>query len=107
GSYFDSTTDQVYRIADTGGRPALVFSGQQLPLDATGPSTFAVHGIPITVTFSADEAGPARALRLRILSDDEPEAVRFAPATPDANALHAYEGRYASAELGASWSIAV
>ncbi|HZS59264.1 MAG TPA: subclass B3 metallo-beta-lactamase [Gemmatimonadaceae bacterium] len=107
GSYFDSTTDQVYRIADNGGKPALVFSGQQLPLDATGPSTFAVHGIPITVTFSADETGPARALRLRILSDDEPEAVRFAPAAPDANALHAYEGRYGSPELGASWSIAV
>ncbi|HXB25380.1 MAG TPA: serine hydrolase [Gemmatimonadaceae bacterium] len=108
GSYFDSTTDEVYGVIDTGGgTPALKFAGRTFPLQATGPSTFAVPGLPVSVTFTVGDAGPARALRLEVASEDRPEATRFDPAKPDAELLRGYAGHYDSPELGVSWSIAV
>jgi CubicO group peptidase (beta-lactamase class C family)/D-alanyl-D-alanine dipeptidase len=108
GSYFDSTTDEVYGVVDTGGgTPALKFAGRTFPLQATGLSTFAVPGLPVSVTFSVGDTGPARALRLEVASEDRPEATRFTPATPTPDSLRAYAGPYDSPELGVSWSVTV
>jgi CubicO group peptidase (beta-lactamase class C family)/D-alanyl-D-alanine dipeptidase len=108
GSYFDSTTDEVYGVVDTGGgTPALKFAGRTFPLQATGLSTFAVPGLPVSVTFSVGDTGPARALRLEVASEDRPEATRFTPAPPTPDSLRAYAGPYDSPELGVSWSVTV
>jgi CubicO group peptidase (beta-lactamase class C family)/D-alanyl-D-alanine dipeptidase len=108
GSYFDSTTDEVYSIVDTGGgTPALKFAGRTFPLQATGPSTFVVPELPVSVTFSVGDTGPARALRLQVASEDRPEATRFDPAKVNADSLRGYAGHYDSPELGVSWSIDV
>src|SRR5262249_18290727 len=105
---FNSTTDEVYSVVDTGGgTPGLKFSGRTFPLRATGPSTFSVSGFPVSVAFTVGETGPAPALRLQVGGENRPGAVRFTPAAPAPDSQRAYVGRYDSPELGASWSVAV
>lgn len=107
GSYYEPTTNDVYEIIEQKGSPALKFSGRDFALRASGPSTFAVVDLPVSVTFAADSTGPARALTLVVAGESRPEATRFTPVTPDPGALGAYTGTYDSPELDVSWSMTV
>ena len=106
GSYLAPTTDDVIRISAKDGAPALGFVGQSFVMVPSGASTFAIKGLPVTVTFESAGDSAAKSLWLRIGSSDSIAAERFAPATPSPEELRAFAGRYTSPELGVTWQIA-
>jgi hypothetical protein len=105
GTYFRATTNSVFRVTDDSGTLALHLGGLALPLTPRGGATFAVAGYPATVEFSTDGDRPARALRLRIESDEVEDAERIAVAVPPDSALPAYVGTYYSPELDVAWDV--
>jgi len=105
GSYFEDTTSEVLRVVGKDSALILQASGRSFPLQRTGPSNFSVTGLPASVAFSVDGEGPAHALRLRVLDEDRPQAVRFTPAIPDTTALRAYAAAYHSDELDVTWTL--
>jgi CubicO group peptidase (beta-lactamase class C family) len=108
GSYYIAKTDAVAQVVDEKGALVLKYAGRDLPLMATGPSTFAVRGFPATVEFLVNgDQSPAHALRFRIASDEPDEAVRFTPVAPTTRELRAYVGEYRSPELAVTWRISL
>jgi CubicO group peptidase (beta-lactamase class C family) len=105
GSYYASTTDEVARITAKGDSLALGLVGRSLPLEAAGPATYAVVGLPVTVEFLADGDGPARAVRIRVGSTLRSEAVRFTVVDPSAEQLRELTGSYFSPELDVTWPV--
>jgi hypothetical protein len=79
--------------------------GRSLPLQATGPATYAVVGLPVSVEFLADGDAPARAVRIRVGSELRDEAVRFTAVSPTAEQLQELTGSYFSPELGVTWPV--
>jgi hypothetical protein len=106
GSYYASQTDEVARIDQKGDSLTLGLVGRSLPLKATGPATYAVTSLPVSVEFVANGQAPARAMRLRVGSDLRAEAVRFTPVAPSEQELRALAGSYYSPELDVTWPIA-
>jgi CubicO group peptidase (beta-lactamase class C family) len=106
GSYFQATTDTVYRIVEKDGGLMLDMSGRMLPLKPDGTGRFAVQGYPATVSFTLT-GGKATQLGFTIRSEPESLATRFEPLNPTADALSAYAGRYYSQELDATLTLAV
>ena len=105
GSYYASTTDEVVRITAKGDSIALGLVGRSFPLVASGPATYATVGLPVTVEFLSDGNAPARAVRILVGSELREEAVRFTPATPDAERLRELTGSYYSPELLVTWPV--
>jgi CubicO group peptidase (beta-lactamase class C family) len=105
GSYFEATDQDLAQVQQKDGSLVLRISGAQFPLTASGPSTFAVTGVPATVEFLLDAHGAARALRLRVETEDRPEAVLFTPVVPTAAERQQYVGSYYSPELDVTWSV--
>jgi CubicO group peptidase (beta-lactamase class C family) len=105
GSYYASTTDEVARITAKGDSLALGLVGRTLPLEPSGPATYAVVGLPVSVEFLFDGNSPARAVRVRVGSELREEAVRFTPVTPGAERLHELAGSYYSPELLVTWPV--
>lgn len=105
GTYFRATTNSVFRVTDDSGTLTLHLGGLALPLTPRGGATFAVAGYPATVELSAEGDRPARALRLRIESDEAEDAERIAVVAPPDSALPAYVGMYYSPELDVAWDI--
>jgi hypothetical protein len=85
GSYYAASTDEVARMVEKDSSLVLELVGRSLPLKPSGPVTYAVSGIPVTVEFVADGSAPARAIRIRVASELRAEAVRFT--TPAAGPL--------------------
>lgn len=106
GSYFEATTDTVYRIAEKDGALMLDMSGRMLPLKADGPARFAVQGFPATVSFTLADKKVTQ-LGFAIRSEPARFATRFEPLNPTAEALNAYAGRYYSPELDATLTLKV
>ncbi len=104
GSYYASSTDEVARIVQKDTTLVLELVGRTLPLKPTGGVTYAVVGLPVTIEFVADSAGPARALRIRVGSELRSEAMRFSPVAPSPDSLRALAGSYYSPELGVTWT---
>jgi CubicO group peptidase (beta-lactamase class C family) len=107
GNYYASATDEVARITAKGDSLTLGLVGRSLPLKATGPATFAVASLPVSVEFIAEDEAPARALRIRVGSELRAEAVRFATAAPSAEQLREFTGSYVSPELDATWPVTI
>lgn len=107
GSYFIASTNDVVRIADSANTLVLKAFGQTLPLTASGPSTFVASAFPVSTSFATDAAAPAPSLQLRIGSQVDERGVRFAPASPGADQLQAYVGRYYSPELDVTWPLVI
>ncbi|HEY2896278.1 MAG TPA: serine hydrolase domain-containing protein, partial [Gemmatimonadaceae bacterium] len=105
GSYYASTTDEVARIASKGDSLTLGLVGRSLPLEASGPATYAVVGLPVFVEFLADGDAPARAVRIRVGSELREEAVRFTAVTPSTEQLQELTGSYYSPELLVTWPV--
>ncbi len=120
GSYFVAQTNEVVRVSDKDGGLTLAVAGLSLPLHPTGPASFVANEFPVTVTFEtgggdsttgapADSArthsGSVRALRLQLESEPAEEAVRFTPATPDAETVLPDTGTYYSPELDVTWPV--
>lgn len=106
GSYFDATTDTVYRIAEKGGGVVLDMSGRALPLVADGPARFSVKGYPAKVSFAM--AGKrTTGFGFSIGGEPEQKAVRFEPLTLAPDVLSAYAGNYYSPELDATLTLTV
>ena len=105
GSYYASTTDEVARITAKGDSLALGLVGRSLPLVPSGPATYAVVGLPVSVEFLMDGSAPARAVRIRVGSELREEAVRFTPVTPGAEQLRELTGSYYSPELLVTWPV--
>jgi CubicO group peptidase (beta-lactamase class C family) len=105
GSYYASSTDEVARVSATHDSLSLGLVGRSFPLQATGPATYAVVGLPVSVEFLADGDAPARAIRIRVGSELREEAVRFAAVSPSAEQLQALTGSYVSPELGVTWPV--
>jgi CubicO group peptidase (beta-lactamase class C family) len=105
GSYYASSNDEVARIAAKGDSLTLGLVGRSLPLKASGPATYAVVGLPVSVEFLSDGDAPARALRIRVGSELRAEAVRFTPATPSTEQLQDLTGSYYSPELLVTWPV--
>jgi CubicO group peptidase (beta-lactamase class C family) len=105
GSYYASTTDEVARIASKGDSLTLGLVGRSLPLEASGPATYAVVGLPVSVEFLVDGDAPARAVRIRVGSELREEAVRFAAVTPSTEQLRELTGSYYSPELLVTWPV--
>ena len=106
GSYLDSATDEVMRVAATHDSLTLVVFGQSFPLVTSGADAYAVPGLPVHVSFVTDGAAPATSMRIVIGSSDTSAAMRFVPAAPSSDDLRAFAGRYASPELGVTWTVA-
>ena len=106
GSYLDTATDEVMRVTAAHDSLALGIVGRSFPLVASGPGTYAVPGLPVHVSFATEGGAPAASMRIVIGSSDTSVAVRFSPATPSADDLRAFAGRYASPELGVTWTVA-
>ncbi|MBY8821102.1 serine hydrolase domain-containing protein [Sphingomonas colocasiae] len=104
GSYFDATTDTVYRIAEKDGGVVLDMSGRMLPLVSDGPGRFSVKGFPATLSF---EPAGKRATGFGFSIGGEPpqKANRFEPITLAPDALRAYAGNYYSPELDATLTL--
>jgi CubicO group peptidase (beta-lactamase class C family) len=105
GSYYASSIDEVARITTKHDSLALGLVGRSLPLQATGPATYAVVGLPVSVEFLADGDAPARAVRIRVGSELRDEAVRFTAVSPTAEQLQELTGSYFSPELGVTWPV--
>jgi CubicO group peptidase (beta-lactamase class C family) len=105
GSYYASSTDEVVRITAKGDSLALGLVGRSFPLVPSGPATYALLSIPVSVEFLADGSAPARAVRIRVGSELREEAVRFTPVTPGAEQLQALTGSYYSPELLVTWPV--
>jgi hypothetical protein len=95
----------VVRITAKGDSLALGLVGRSFPLVASGPATYAVAAIPITVEFLADGSAPARAVRIRVGSELREEAMRFSAVTPSAAQLQELTGSYYSPELLVTWPV--
>lgn len=105
GSYYASATDEVARVTAKGDSLTLGLVGRSLPLQPTGPATYAVTSLPVSVEFIADGDAPARAVRVRVGSELRGEAVRFDPVTPSVDELRGLTGSYYSPELDATWPV--
>ena len=105
GGYFASSTGEVFRIVTHDSGLVLEIAGQKFPLDPQGPLEYRVGALPISVTFVADSGNATGALWLRTGPSDSLEAQRFVPASPSADELAGYAGRYRSPELGVTWPI--
>ncbi|HEY7896323.1 MAG TPA: serine hydrolase [Gemmatimonadaceae bacterium] len=105
GGYFASSTGEVFRIVTHDSGLVLEIAGQKFPLHHEGPLEYRVGALPISVTFVADSSNAVGALWLRTGPSDSLEAQRFVPASPSADELAGYAGRYRSPELGVTWPI--
>jgi hypothetical protein len=95
----------VARISARGDSLTLGLVGRSLPLTATGPATYAVTTLPVSVEFITERDAPARAVRVRVGSELRAEAVRFTPVTPTAEQLREFAGSYFSPELDVTWPV--
>jgi hypothetical protein len=107
GSYYASTTDEVVRITARGDSLALGLVGRSFLLAASGPATYAVVGLPVSVEFLADGSAPARAVRIRVESELREEALRFTAVTPTVEQQQELTGSYHSPELLVSWPVTI
>ena len=105
GSYYASSTDEVARISANNDSLSLGLVGRSLPLQARGPATYAVVGLPVSVEFLADGDAPARAVRIYVGSELRDEAVRFTAVTPSMQQLRELTGSYYSPELLVTWPV--
>ncbi|MEP7065000.1 MAG: serine hydrolase domain-containing protein [Gemmatimonadota bacterium] len=105
GSYYASATDEVVRIIAKGDSLMLGLVGRSFPLQATGPATYSVAALPVSLEFISDDDSPARALRVHVGSELREEAVRFTAVAPSDEDLRQLTGSYFSPELGVTWPL--
>lgn len=107
GSYFAANTETILNVVEQEGALILQIGAMPLPLAATGPTSFEVHGFPVKADFSLKGKEPAHEVQLRIGSDDLMTGARFVAAAPDALELQGYTGTFYSPELDVTWPLVI
>lgn len=106
GLYRHDASGVTCRVEPRGGRLHLASSGADYELVSQPDGNFKFRDMDIDVTFTLPETGPATAVRVHLAGNTINICTRLeADAATDAPPLDAYEGRFRSDELDATYSL--
>jgi CubicO group peptidase (beta-lactamase class C family) len=106
GSYRETGSGALMRVAREGDALVIGAGGQRLQLLPAGRSSFVLGSPPDQVVLAFEGSAPAR--RIRVSGEGVSESYAEArPPAPGADGLSALAGRYRSSELAAEWTLSL